>query len=389
MAYPTVVLAKPLERAIRHGHPWIYGRALAKLPAELQPGEVVAVERKGRALALGYAQPGHAIAVRVLEQATDAQIDTRWVQHRADRALALRVDNPRLATTDGMRLVHGENDGLPGLVVDYYAGVMVAVYDGAADQAFWQPHLGTVVERTRAAGFRVDDVVVRPLRGVAAGHSESREVTIREGDARFVVDVGLGQKTGFFLDQRDNRSYVASFATGVRVLNLFGYTGGFSVLAALAGASAVATVDVAAPAVAVARRNFALNGLDPDAYEFAAADAFEYLDQAHAAGRRFDVVVCDPPSFAPNARAVPRAAAAYRRLNEAALAVVAPGGLLATASCSSHVSTPMLVAAVAEAADAAGRTTRLLSVRGAATDHPTLPAFPEGNYLSFLLVHAA
>ncbi len=387
MAYPAVKLVKALERAVRHGHPWLYRRALGPMPGRIRQGQVVRIVRKDRDIAVAYAQPEHPIGARVLTTRRNAVIDEDWVRAAVQRALRLRIGNPRLAGTDAFRLIHGENDGLPGLVIDNYAGVPVVVFDGEAAHAFWKRYLDVVLQECEAAGADPQRRVVRPLRGSAQVKAAGHEVTIREADARFVVDVQRGQKTGFFLDQRDNRSYVAEHARGTRVLNLFAYTGGFSVHAALAGARHVVTLDQAKPAIATARRNFELNDLRVADHEFIAADAFDYLEQTQRRRTSFGIVVCDPPSFAPSARSVPKAVRAYTRLNAAALEVVARGGLLATASCSSHLTTAMLRDVVAQAALEVGRVVRIVCSRGPAVDHPVLPGFPEGDYLSFLLVH--
>jgi 23S rRNA (cytosine1962-C5)-methyltransferase len=195
--------------------------------------------------------------------------------------------------------------------------------------------------------------------------------------------VRAGQKTGFFLDQRANRARVADLAGGTRVLNLCAYTGGFSVLAGLGGARHVTSVDLAAPAVAAADRHWRSNGLAPGAHAGVTADAFDFLERAARRGERWDVVIADPPSFAPSEAAKPRALAAYQRLNRLALAVIGRGGVLVSASCSSHVTEADLRAVVAAAAEA--RDLRVVEARGAAADHPTNPAFPEGRYLKLLI----
>lgn len=389
MAYPDVALVKALERAIRRGHPWIYRRALDRAVLACAPGEIIRICRKGRGVALAYAQPNEAIGARVLALESATVIDGGWIAGRIRRALALRSYAGCARTADAYRLIHGENDGLPGLVVDRYAGVAVVAIDGAGAWAFWQRYVDVLIDEL-SASQPWSAIIARAVRGTGvgeqllAGSMPAAPIVIREGPARFGVDVRRGQKTGFFLDQRDNRAFVARFAAGARVLNLFAYTGGFSVHAALAGARQVTTLDQAKPAVAAAQDNFALNDLPVRSHEFVSADAFDYLEAADR--RRFDVVVCDPPSFAPSAKSVPRAINAYTRLNELVLGVVASGGLLATASCSSHITTPMLADIVAHAATRARRHARIIAVRGAGPDHPTLPAFPEGNYLSFLLV---
>jgi 23S rRNA (cytosine1962-C5)-methyltransferase len=238
-----------------------------------------------------------------------------------------------------------------------------------------------------AEGFPMRALVERGGRHAGAGGGVLSgdlpdEVVIREGDCVYEVDVVRGQKTGFFLDQRDNRRLVGALAGGATVLNLFAYTGGFSVAAGRGGARAVTSVDSAGPAIAAAGRNLARNGLGPG-HELLAEDAWRFLERARAARRLWDIVVCDPPSFAPSARALPGALRAYRELNRAAAAVVAPGGLLVTASCSSHVTPAAFAAAVAEGLEGRGRA---IEHRGAGLDHPVLPAFPEGRYLKLLVV---
>lgn len=377
-------LRKNLRDAIHAGHPWVYDRALDPPRTALAPGELVRIEDRRGALALGYADPTSPIRVRILD--LDPAIDPghAWTAGRVRRAAAARLADPRLAGTDAWRLVHGENDFLPGLVIDLYAGVAVVVHDGAAARAFWTPRLDVVLEAARTAGAVIDRVVVRPLRGTSGPALDPDVVVVSEHGAAFEVDVARGQKTGFFLDQRENRRLVGELAAGATVLNLFAYTGGFSVHAALGGARRVTSVDSAAPAIEAARRNLVRNGLDPAVHEALAADAFDFLERAAADGRRWDLVIVDPPSFAPREGARPQALRAYQRINALALAVVAPEGRLVTASCSSHVSEADLLAVLAAAAAATGRRLRVTDVRGADRDHPVLPAFPEGRYLTAL-----
>ncbi|HTE51869.1 MAG TPA: class I SAM-dependent rRNA methyltransferase [Kofleriaceae bacterium] len=381
-------LARDLRRSITAGHPWVYDRSLRGGVA-LGAGQVVRLRDREGPLAIGFADPSSPIRVRVLSPDPGAEPDRDWAAGRAARAAALRRADPRLADTSALRLVHGEGDFMPGLVVDLYASTAVVVLDGAGATGFWTPRLDAVIGGLRAGGFAIDRVWQRQ-RGVSgrgralAGGEPPAAIRVDEAGAAYEVDVRHGQKTGLFLDQRDNRRYVGELAAGRDVLNLFGYTGGFSLHAGLGGARRVVTVDSAAGAIAAAARNLELSGLDRSRHDLVVADAFDYLAAAGAAGRRFDIVVCDPPSFAPRADALPAARAAYRRLNGLALAVVAPGGLLLTASCSSHFGRADLAAAVAEAAQDHGRAVLVRAVRGAAGDHPVLPAFPEGDYLEFL-----
>jgi 23S rRNA (cytosine1962-C5)-methyltransferase len=381
---PELRLRKDVTRALRLGHPWVYRDALVAPARGLGAGAVVALHGTG---AQGYYDPDGPIAVRVL--ATDGvMLDADLLAARVRAAARLRAAIAPRLDSDGLRLIHGEGDRLPGLVVDRYAEVGVARFDGDAARAFYGPHLDGIGAELAEVGFPLDALHLRAGRRGAAASAETRgtlpaELTFREGRAHYEVDVRHGQKTGFFLDQRENRALVAGLAAGATVLNLFGYTGGFSVAAGLAGARAVTTVDLAGPAIDAARRNLARNGLGAG-HELVVADCRAFLAEAAAAGRRWDIVVCDPPSFAPSARVLPAALAAYRELNRAAAAVVADGGLLATASCSSHVTPAAFQAVVAEAL--APRAARVLAQRGAGPDHPVLPAFPEGRYLKFLLV---
>lgn len=303
----------------------------------------------------------------------------------------MRSSDAQLSGTNAYRLFHGENDFLPGLVVDMYDGTAVASFDGAAAHALWTKHLGALLEGCGDAGVRVDRVWARPLRKTGGtgsllfGDDPATSIPIDEHGARFEVDVRRGQKTGFFLDQRENRRLVGRLSGGANVLNLFGYTGGFSVHAVLGGAKKVTTVDSAGPAIESARRNFEINGLDPTDQIFAAVDVFEYMRGLGSA--RFDIVVCDPPSFAPSKQARGKALRAYRKLNTAAMARVLPGGLLMSASCSSHITSGDMLDVVASAARECKRAARVQQIRGAGSDHPIRPEFPEGQYLKFLVVY--
>jgi 23S rRNA (cytosine1962-C5)-methyltransferase len=278
-------------------------------------------------------------------------------------------------------------------VIDLYDTSCVVVFDGPAATAFWRPRLPDVLAGLERGGAAITHAWLRGDRRRAA-HAPGAagepvrgdppaEIVITEDDARFAVDVRAGQKTGFFLDQRDNRRTVRRHAAGQRVLNLFAYTGGFSLHAALGGAARVTSVDLAPPAIAGLERNLALTGLPTAAHELAIADAFDFLARAARQRRRWDLVIVDPPSFAPSERTRPAALAAYHKLAAAALAVTEPGGRFALSSCSSHITEADLLDQVAGLASAPPLLLRASA--GAASDHPVLPAFPEGRYLKFLL----
>jgi 23S rRNA (cytosine1962-C5)-methyltransferase len=266
-------------------------------------------------------------------------------------------------------------------------------HDGAGARAFYRGLGPRLLAVARARGLALTTAVERRLgRGADGGAAVAiigelprGEIEVRENGLRFGVDLAHGQKGGLFLDQRDNRARVGALAAGRRVLNLFGYTGGFSIYAAAGGAADTTTVDVAAPAIEAARRNFARNRLPLERARLHAADAFTFLERAAQAGERWDLVVSDPPSFAPSQRALPAALRAYRRLHRLCAAVTAPDGLLGAASCSSHVGREAFLRTVEEGAAAAGRRFALVELHGAAADHPVVPQFPEGDYLKLAI----
>jgi 23S rRNA (cytosine1962-C5)-methyltransferase len=401
----SVQLTKPLRERIRAGHPWIYDRALAQLPRDVVAGDVVAIVDGDGEVALAFVDPGSPIRARVVAP-PGTRLDPAWLRGLAEAAAARRTRDPLLAGCTGRRLVHGEADGCPGLVVDLYDTTAVVVFDGGAAAAFWRPRIDDALSGLERGGAAIAHVWLRGERRRGAGGTEGEalrgdapaEIVVAEDDARFAVDVRTGQKTGLFLDQRDNRRTIRRHAAGQTVLNLFSYTGGFSLHAALGGASRVTSVDIAPPAIAGLERNVAHSGLAIAVHEHVVADAFDFLARAAAQHRRWDLVIADPPSFAPSERARPAALAAYRKLAAAALAVTEPAGRFALASCSSHVTEADLLELVAGLGGLGGpggpgrldgpRPLRLRAAAGAASDHPVLPAFPEGRYLKFLLFDA-
>jgi len=361
----TVVLAKNLARSIREGHPWVFRRALAPGP-RLADGAVVHVRGKsGPPLATGFWDATSAIAVRILD-ARPVSDPAALVRERFGAALKKRRDRLDLSRTTAFRWVHGEADRLPGIHVDLYGDEAVVRYDGDGARAFY----GDLADVLRDAGVKA---AVDRQSGKTLAERE-----VLENGLRFRVTPGEGGKGGLFLDQRENRELVEALAKGRSVLNLFGYTGGFSLYAARGGATSTDTVDIAGPAIEAARKNFALNGLPAGGLHV--ADAFDFLAKAR---RRWDLVISDPPSFAPRKDAVETARRAYAKLHRLAAAAVEPGGLLCAASCSSHVDRAMFLGTIDAGARAAGRRFELQEVRGGGFDHPTLRAFPEGDYLKF------
>jgi 23S rRNA (cytosine1962-C5)-methyltransferase len=389
LSHASLELRKDLARHLRAGHPWVFRKAIEKAPRDLEAGAIVDVVEEGRFVARGYHDPHSAISVRILTREPAEEVDATFWRNRIRRALALRHDLVR--GTTGYRLVHGENDGLPGVVADRYGDFAVLKLYSAG----LTPHRGHIVEalRQEAKGlvgvFGRDEIPrdeesdeAAPQGRVLWGAEPPERIEIDEHGMRLLVDVRRGQKTGLFLDQRENRRMVRDLSAGRGdVLNLFGYTGGFSVAAALGGAKHVVTIDVDRDAITLARENFRVNGLDPADHAFASEDAFEILKRYKAQGRQFELVVCDPPAFAKSQKAVEAAVAGYAALNRAALHVLAPGGLLVTASCSARVSAEQFQDAVKEAAYKTRIDLQLVEDRRQPPDHPVAPQFREGRYL--------
>ncbi|HVJ69883.1 MAG TPA: class I SAM-dependent rRNA methyltransferase [Caulifigura sp.] len=380
-----LTLSRDLVRSIRSGHPWIYRDALRDVPPAPAGSiaELIAGDGRRR-IATGFYDPQSPLAFRVCHP--DAgRLDDDWASTQLTRALTLRSPVATSQTT-GYRLANGEGDGLPGLVIDVYNGTAVIKLDGAGPEGFWDP-AGIAAWLTEQ--LSLEGVVAR-TRGetsaqIVAGKPPEEPEFLEHG-LRFTANVHRGQKTGFFLDQRENRRIVQTIAANRTVLNLFSYTGGFSIAAAAGGATEVTSVDSAAPAIAEAERHWKLNGFDPARHTGAAADAFDYLEEAARQNRRWDVVVVDPPSFAPNAKSVERARTAYTRLMTASAKVVEPGGLLAASSCSSHISEEAFLEILVSAMSQSRRRARVATITGQPIDHPWPLACPELRYLKFVLL---
>lgn len=378
----TATLVKPLARVVAAGHPWLYRDALRPFTAE--PGAVVTVrDADRRFVGRGIAEAGP-IAVRVWTT-RDEPVDERFVRRRVREAIALRhrITPPH---TDAVRLLHGEGDRLGGAVCDRYASTGVLALDGEGTLAWRDVLAGALVEEARLSAL----MVRTGRRGakkveVAHGVVPDEPIEVVEHGMRLLVDLWRGQKTGLFLDHRESRRMVRTLSEGMRVLNLYGYTGGFSVAAGLGGARHVETVDVADGALAFARESWARNGLAPGAHVTTTEDVPQFLERVRAERRTFDLVVSDPPSFAPKKDAKDVAMRSYRALHRSSLRMIADGGLYLAASCSSHVDRDAFEQTVRDGAEKAGVVLQVLGRWGAAPDHPRLLAFPEGDYLKVLL----
>jgi 23S rRNA (cytosine1962-C5)-methyltransferase len=386
----VVLRHRAAAQVLVRGHPWVWRDAVARgLDGSSAGEEVQVVAPDGGAIGRGLADPTSPIAVRLWTHGR-RPIDRALWRDRAEQACAKRRLLFRETSTNAFRVIHGEGDRMPGLVVDRYGTVAVARADGAAAvahmselaEAVW-PALSswgvtTLVHRIGAKGEKSQLDVLR-------GDMAPSTVRVQEHGVPFVVDVARGQKTGAFLDQRENRRRVGELARGRRVLNLFSYTGGFAAHALRGGATHVTNVDVAAAAHASAAASFAEAGIDRAAHSFVTSEVRGFLDAARARGETWDLIVSDPPSFAASERTVARALSAYRALHGACAAVLAPGGIFCASSCSSHVDASVFLRTLDDVA-LGGRELGVLEVRGAGPDHPTLAAFPEGRYLKFVIL---
>jgi 23S rRNA (cytosine1962-C5)-methyltransferase len=391
---PRLELQKDLARHLRAGHPWVFRKALVKQNKGIPAGTIVDVVEGNRFVARGYYDPLSPITVRVLTREEGEAVDEAFWRRRVARALALRKELVR--GTTAYRLLHGESDGLPGVVADRYDRfAVIKLYSAGLT-----PWRAAIVEALRAecgdlAGVFGRDEIPRddddeggsPEGRVLWGAEPPEQIAIDEYGMKILVDVRRGQKTGLFLDQRENRRLVRELARGrPEALNLFSYTGGFSVAAALGGSTHVVSNDLDADALALARQTFKANGLDPANHAFAHGDAFDLLANYKRQGRRFDLVVCDPPAFAKSQKAVEGALAGYASLNRAALAVLSPGGLLVTCSCSARVSADQFFEAVKEAAFKTRVELALVAETRQPYDHPISLQFKEGRYLKAMVL---
>jgi 23S rRNA (cytosine1962-C5)-methyltransferase len=394
MAQMRLVLKPGRDKSLRRRHPWLFSGAIARIEGDPLRGDTVeVVSDSGQPLALAAYSPQSQIRARVWSFDTGRRIDAEFLRTRIASALALRAALPAARHSNALRLVHAESDGLPGLVVDRYDDVLVAQFLSAGAERWREPILDALAELTGCeAVYERSDAEVRALEGLeprigfVRGDRKAARCAIVEHGLSFHVDVEQGQKTGFFLDQRDNRQRVRALAKGREVLDGFCYTGGFALAALAGGAERVLALESSAPALEVARENLSANRLDAARIEFVQADVFAHLRTLRDRGARFGLVVLDPPKFAPTAAQARNAARAYKDVNLLAFKLLAPGGLLATFSCSGGVPAELFQSIVAGAALDAGVEGKIVGRFGPAADHPVALEFPEGDYLKGLLV---
>ncbi len=394
--HPAIILKAGREKSLLRRHPWVFSGAVERVEGSPADGDAVAVcDATGGFLAwAGYSGQSQ-ITAKVWSWDASETISAEFFRTRIARALALRRDLALAHLGTGMRLIHGESDGLPGLIVDQYGEVLVMQLGTAAAER-WRDACADILQElcNPVCIYERSDSDARGLEGLPERNGVlrgalPREVTISEHGVTFMVDVAHGQKTGFYLDQRDNRALTGEFSRDRDVLNCFCYTGGFSLYALRGGAKSVLSIDASEEALRLAQRNVELNRLDASKAEWQCADVFAALRKLRDQNRKFDLIVLDPPKFAPTAAFAEKAARGYKDINLLGLKLLRPGGLLFTYSCSGGISEDLFQKIVAGAALDAGVEAHIVKKLHAAPDHPVLLNFPEGAYLKGLVLRVS
>jgi 23S rRNA (cytosine1962-C5)-methyltransferase len=390
----TVILKRNRAKPVLQRHPWVFSGAIDRIEGETADGDLVDVCDAGRNwLARGYLNRRSQITVRLLTWRRDETVDLGFWRRRLERAIAARQSLAEDSGTTAYRLAHAESDYLPGLIVDRYGEWLVVQFLTLGLERWRKDLVGLLADLVDGVQgvYERSDVQVRAKEGleqrtgVLWGQEPPDLQDILEQGYRFLVDLKQGHKTGFYLDQRENRARLPAFCAGAEVLDVFAYAGGFSVRAAGAGAAAITLVEGSSSALDLARRNVAANVPEHRAVDYVEGDAFSVLRGFRAQERRFDVIVLDPPKFAHSEREVKRAARAYKDVNLLALQLLRPGGVLFTFSCSAAVSADLFQKIVFSAAVDAEREAQLIGWLAQGADHPVALTFPEGAYLKGLI----
>jgi 23S rRNA (cytosine1962-C5)-methyltransferase len=389
----SLILKKGREKALLRKHPWVFSGAVNNLSKEPEPGETIAIrDSQGTFLAWGAYSPQSQIRARVWGWDVAESIDRDFFRRKLENALHLRREWIDTRETDAYRLVHAESDGLPGLIVDCYADTLVMQVLSAGAERWRDEIVSLLAELVQpAAIYERSDVAVRELEGLPErtgllfGELPPQPLTILENGLKYKVELVTGQKTGFYLDQRNNRQFCREIVAGKRVLNCFAFTGGFTATALAGGAESVLSIDSSEDALELARENIALNGLPAEKCEWITGDVFQELRTLRDRGEQFDLVILDPPKFAPTASQAQKAARGYKDINLWGFKLLRPGGTLMTFSCSGGIDAAFFQKIVADAALDAGVDAQIVKRLYQAADHPTSLAFPEGTYLKGLV----
>lgn len=380
-------LTRDVSKHIKRGNPWVFADAIDKIKAP-EGSYAILASHKGEVLAHGFYSPSINLAFRVLNLG-DRKFNDQEVVNRLSRAI---VNKKHLVTLENkcLRVINGEGDELPGIVADYYDGIIVLKLDGAAAEAFWHKeeiaHYFMEQKELSVSCVYFKRKNREEEKGlILAGECDHlHDVEFLENNVKFRTNIIDAAKTGFFLDQRENRNFIRNIAKDKTLLNLFGYTGGFSVYAGLGGAKQVTTVDIAPAAIKASELNWEINLLSPEKHNAICVDAFEFVETAQKEKQLWDIVITDPPSFAPNQKAVDSAKEAYTKIFADSLKLVKDGGYFAASSCSGHISFESFLEIVQEALSKTRRRGKVLLIKGQPEDHPFPFALQEMRYLKFV-----
>lgn len=392
----TVILKESREKSLLRRHPWVFDGAILFVKGRPGMGETVQVlSTDGKPLGLGAYSPYSQIRVRIWTFDVSESIDEAWFRQKLVQAFQMRTALLQAPDQTAYRLVASEADGLPGFIIDQYGDYVVIQCLTAGAELWRDTVVKLLAELLPCKGIlERSDVEVRGKEGLKTriaplwGEGLPSQVEVQEGSFRLWVDVVNGHKTGYYLDQRENRAALAAFATGKTVLNCFSYTGGFSLAALQGGAAHVLNVDASAGALALSAQNHQLNGLDASRYDHLEADIFKLLRKYRAENRQFDMVVLDPPKFIESKASLEKAARGYKDINRLAFHLLKPNGLLFTFSCSGLLEADLFQKIVADAALDAQREAQIIRRLGQSADHPSLLSFPESFYLKGFIIRA-
>lgn len=389
----SVKLKKGRDKSFNRKHPWIFSGAIDSIKDINTNGETVEIfSGDGKFLGYGSYSLHSQISVRVLSFNPEDQIDKDFIQKKIETAAQFRTQIINLETTNAYRVINAESDSLPGLVVDKYGDFLVCQFLSAGAEFWKKETIEILLNIFNPTGiFERSDVEVREkeglqqFKGILYGKEPEELIEILENGNKFFVDINLGHKTGFYLDQRDNRKLLETFSSESEILNCFSYTGGFSVYAIKAGASKVVNLDSSLEALSLAETNLTLNGIASSKYENVQDDVFKYLRKLRDTNKQFDVIILDPPKFAESVSQIEKASRGYKDINLLALKLLKKNGVLFTFSCSGHIVPELFNKIIADAATDAGREVHILKYLTQSPDHAMLTSFPEGLYLKGLV----
>lgn len=389
----SVKLKKGRDKSFNRKHPWIFSGAIDSIKDINTNGETVEIfSGDGKFLGYGSYSLHSQISVRVLSFNPEDQIDKDFIQKKIETAAQFRTQIINLETTNAYRVINAESDSLPGLVVDKYGDFLVCQFLSAGAEFWKKETIEILLNIFNPTGiFERSDVEVREkeglqqFKGILYGKDPEELIEIIENGNKFFVDINLGHKTGFYLDQRDNRKLLETFSSEKEILNCFSYTGGFSVYAIKAGASKVVNLDSSLEALSLAETNLTLNGIASSKFENVQDDVFKYLRKLRDTNKQFDVIILDPPKFAESVSQIEKASRGYKDINLLALKLLKKNGVLFTFSCSGHIVPELFNKIIADAATDAGREVHILKYLTQSPDHAMLTSFPEGLYLKGLV----